>query len=94
MSRFHTTSEGNIAFTDEEELVRDVEEAEWHDNSNNRKSDEVRTCRNALLTQSDWTQVEDAPVDKAAWANYRQALRDITLQKGFPFNVDFPNPVL
>jgi hypothetical protein len=43
-----------------------------------------------LLTQSDWTQLADAPVDKAAWAVYRQALRDITLQAGFPFTVDFP----
>jgi hypothetical protein len=55
-----------------------------------QKANEVRYRRNALLTQSDWTQVADAPVDKAAWAVYRQALRDITLQAGFPFTVDFP----
>ena len=50
----------------------------------------ARTMRNALLTQSDWTQVADAPVDQAAWATYRQALRDITIQAGFPENIDWP----
>lgn len=50
----------------------------------------VRAQRNSLLSQSDWTQVADAPVDKAVWATYRQALRDITAQVGFPFEVVWP----
>ena len=50
----------------------------------------IREQRNFLLSESDWTQVDDAPVDKTAWATYRQALRDITAQEGFPFNVTFP----
>ena len=37
----------------------------------------MRLERNRLLAASDWTQVADAPVDRAAWATYRQALRDI-----------------
>lgn len=56
-----------------------------------RKAAEVRAERNAKLAQSDWTQVADAPVDKAAWATYRQALRDITVQPGFPWNVTWPD---
>jgi hypothetical protein len=55
-----------------------------------QKANEVRYKRNMLLTQSDWTQLADAPVDNLAWAVYRQALRDITLQAGFPFDVIFP----
>lgn len=55
-----------------------------------QKAQEVRSQRNILLTQSDWTQVLDTQVDKAAWAVYRQALRDITLQAEFPFNIEFP----
>lgn len=51
---------------------------------------EVRAKRNSLLTASDWTQVEDAPVDQAAWATYRQALRDISAQAGFPATVVWP----
>jgi hypothetical protein len=50
----------------------------------------VRADRNQRLKDSDWTQVLDAPVDKAAWATYRQALRDVTAQAGFPWDVQWP----
>jgi len=50
----------------------------------------VRIKRNQLLIESDWTQVADAPVDAAAWATYRQALRDIPQQAGFPENITWP----
>lgn len=42
---------------------------------------DIRTARNAKLRQSDWTQIPDSPLNeeqKAAWATYRQQLRDIT----------------
>ena len=45
------------------------------------KSAEVRSQRNQLLSESDWTQIPDSPLsdsNKTAWATYRQALRDIT----------------
>lgn len=52
--------------------------------------------RNALLAESDWTQLPDVPISaeqKAAWAAYRQQLRDITDQPGFPDNIVWPaNP--
>ena len=50
----------------------------------------VRQQRGEKLKDSDWTQVADAPVDKAAWATYRQALRDVTQQSGFPWEVQWP----
>ena len=50
----------------------------------------MRSQRTEKLKDSDWTQVADAPVDKAAWATYRQALRDITAQAGFPWAIDWP----
>lgn len=46
--------------------------------------------RDFLLQQSDWTQLPDAPVDHAAWAVYRQQLRDVPLQPGFPLNIVWP----
>lgn len=49
----------------------------------------VRAERNAKLAACDWTQLSDAPVDSAAWAAYRQALRDITTQSD-PFNITWP----
>lgn len=50
----------------------------------------IRAERNQLLTKSDWTQMPDAPVDQAAWATYRQALRDIPQQAGFPTDITGP----
>lgn len=51
----------------------------------------VREERTKLLSNTDWTQLIDAPVDAAPWATYRQALRDITIQPGFPHNVTWPD---
>ncbi len=51
----------------------------------------VRATRDAKLAECDWTQVADAPVDKTVWATYRQALRDITLQEGFPWTITWPD---
>jgi hypothetical protein len=50
----------------------------------------VRTERNAKLSATDWTQLADAPVDKEAWAAYRQALREVPQQDGFPYDVQWP----
>ena len=50
----------------------------------------MRQQRTEKLKDTDWTQVADAPVDKAAWAAYRQALRDISTQAGFPWEVTWP----
>lgn len=51
---------------------------------------QARAERNHLLAASDWTQVPDAPVDQAAWAAYRQALRDVPQQAGFPHDITWP----
>ena len=54
-------------------------------------SDEVNLRRNSLLVMTDWTQGSDVPqATKDKWAPYRQALRDITDQPGYPMNVDWP----
>lgn len=50
----------------------------------------IRRERNERLAACDWTQVADAPVDKQAWADYRQALRDVTDQPSFPLSVEWP----
>lgn len=55
--------------------------------------DNVRADRNTRLAVTDWTQLPDAQLtdeQKAAWATYRQALRDIPSQEGFPDSVTFP----
>lgn len=54
------------------------------------KAAQIRVERNAKLSATDWTQVADSPVDKDAWAAYRQELRDITNQASFPLDVVWP----
>lgn len=51
----------------------------------------ISSKRQSLLVQSDWTQLPDVPLEtKAAWAEYRQALRDITEQPGYPDDIIWP----
>ena len=49
----------------------------------------IRSMRNQKLSNCDWTQLADAPVDALKWAVYRQELRDITTQLD-PFNITWP----
>ncbi len=54
----------------------------------------VRAERNRLLSACDWTQLADAPLtepQKADWTEYRQALRDVPDQVGFPQNITWPD---
>ena len=51
----------------------------------------VRNSRTEKLKDSDWTQIVDSTADKAAWATYRQALRDVPTQAGFPWTVTWPD---
>ena len=52
----------------------------------------IRVTRDSLLVVSDWTQLEDAPVDHAAWAVYRQQLRDMPEHTTDPLNPVWPTP--
>lgn len=66
-----------------EEVARELEE----------KKSLVRNDRTQRLNACDWTQLADAPLtatQKTQWANYRQALRDVPGQAGFPINVEWP----
>lgn len=52
----------------------------------------VRAQRNEKLAQTDWTQGKDIPENiSSKWAAYRQALRDVPAQAGFPWTVQWPN---
>ena len=82
MTRYHATPEGNIPFTAEEE-------AAWAAGADDREAEEVRTERNQLLLQTDWMASTDVTLSDA-WRTYRQALRDVPAQSGFPNNVTWP----
>lgn len=52
----------------------------------------VRAQRDQLLLACDWTQLPDSPVDPLPWRTYRQELRDVPQQPGFPWSVVWPTP--
>lgn len=53
---------------------------------------DFKLLRDGFLKDSDWTQVPDAPVDHAAWAVYRQELRDLPANTEDPRSVVWPTP--
>lgn len=55
------------------------------------QAEAMRRQRTEKLKDSDWTQIADSTADKTAWATYRQALRDITAQAGFPWDITWPD---
>ena len=61
------------------------------DATNEQKWEQIKLWRNSELARTDWTQVADSPKDKAAYAIYRQALRDLPAQGGNADDAVFPN---
>jgi hypothetical protein len=66
------------------------QEAAYKAQKDAEQAKSVRATRDEKLAECDWTQVADAPVDKTVWATYRQALRDVTAQSGFPWTITWP----
>lgn len=77
-------------FTDTAEATAAQQETAYKAQKDAEFAKNARDTRDRLLSETDWTQVADAPVNKAAWAAYRQALRDIPQQSGFPTSIDWP----
>jgi hypothetical protein len=77
-------------FTDGETTAVE-QEAAYKAGKDAEQATSVRKDRNERLAESDWTQLADSPADSAVWATYRQALRDVTAQSGFPWEVTWPD---
>ena len=57
------------------------------------QSQTILVRRNELLYKSDWTQIPNNPLtteQQNAWETYRQELRDVPEQQGYPYNVVWP----
>lgn len=75
----------------QEQLQEEVHYKKWLDFAKeleyNESASKVRAKRDSLLAETDWTQMPDTALKKEQvkmYQDYRQALRDITKQKGFP----------
>ena len=65
-------------------------EAAYKAQKDTEQAKSVRDDRTKRLSDSDWTQIADSTADKAAWATYRQALRDVSAQSSFPWDITWP----
>jgi hypothetical protein len=80
-------------FTDNEEATAQEQEAAYKARKDAEQAANVRQDRNRRLADCDWTQLDDSPgTQKLEWATYRQALRDLPTQDGFPWTIDWPTP--
>jgi hypothetical protein len=77
-------------FTDGETTAA-AQEAAYKAVKDAEQATAVRADRTKRLADCDWTQLSDAPITGTAWATYRQALRDITSQTGFPWTITWPD---
>lgn len=93
MTRFHATDKGNVPFTQAEELEWDAQQAAYEAQKDIRQAKSVRASRDTLLAECDWVAIKafetGIPVS-AQWAAYRQALRDLPQQAGFPTTINWP----
>lgn len=99
MTRYKQINNEVVPFSPEEEAEWDAQEAAWAAGADARAAAEVRKQRDELLAESDWVTVK--AIDQNAqdnfgiqvpqvWLDYRQALRDISTQEGFPHDIIWP----
>jgi hypothetical protein len=89
MTRYHATPNGNVPFTPEEEAEWDARDAEYAAGADDRAAAEVREERDDKLAATDWRASSDLTLS-TEWATYRQALRDVPAQAGFPNTITWP----
>jgi len=80
-------------FTDAENLTASEQEAEYRSGIDNQVAENVRAQRDELLQKTDWIVIKAKETEtniSATFKDYRQALRDITQQEGFPHSVTWP----
>ena len=75
-------TDGETTAVEQETAYKAIKDAEQAKN--------VRNLRTEMLKDCDWTQIADSTADKTAWATYRQALRDVPSQAGFPWVITWP----
>ena len=91
--KWYTKYVAGPIFADAPEATAAEQEAAYKARMDETQAGVVRSDRNARLAACDWTQLTDAPVTSegwAEWAAYRQALRDVPQQSGFPWTVEWP----
>ena len=76
-------------FTDTEEATKSEQEAAYQAELDADKAESERSDRDAKLAATDWMALSDVTMSDA-WKTYRQALRDVPAQSGFPNSITWP----
>ena len=82
-----------IIWPDKNKPSKTTLDALWEDVDADKKSERILQKQKQILTSCDWTQLADVDLteeEKTAWTKYRQAVRDVNNQDGFPENVTWP----
>jgi hypothetical protein len=77
-------------FQDTPEATAAQQQQEYRDRLDNQQASSMRSERNRRLSECDWTVLTDSPVNVNTWSAYRQSLRDVPDQAGFPWDVQWP----
>ena len=87
MSRYKLIENGVVvALTEEEEREWEV----WESEADDRAADEARSLRDEKLKATDWMALSDVTMTDD-WKTYRQLLRDVPAQSGFPNSITWPS---
>lgn len=87
----YTTYEARIALPDgAPDSAPDLWAQQIKDADRQAAASAARKERDRLLLACDWAVLPDAQTERAAWENYRQALRDVPEQAGFPYTIEWP----
>ena len=78
-----------VALTEAEITEFNAKVTAWEAGATDRKAAEVRTERDTLLAETDWWASSDLTMTAEQTA-YRQALRDVPSQEGFPESITWP----
>ena len=88
MARYHNVGGEMIQYTSEEETVADAEQLAVDNGTSSSIPVIMRQERDILLSESDIYALADRITDE--WRIYRQALRDVPSQAGFPNSITWP----
>jgi len=78
-----------VDMTSDEIAEFNARQVAWAAGAEDRKAKEVRRQRDVKIAETDWRASADLTLS-AEWAAYRQALRDVPQQEGFPNSINWP----
>lgn len=86
----HKIVDGKVVELTPEEIAEfNARQEEWLAGEHDRKAKEVRSQRDELIAETDWWASSDLTITQEQ-IEYRQALRDVPNQDGFPFDIQWP----